>query len=123
MLGMLVLALAGCVMTVDQSGDPTFVEMAGEVSFEIGVTKIAQVTEALGPPDAIERREDELWFFYTYSDLRSSKLVLNYYVNLFTFQHGNRIDTTLAIAFDELDQLLYMGSNRLPTADMTRFVR
>ena len=114
------LALAGgCTIVHDRAGDPAF--LVADAPMKAGVTTAAEVASALGPPDGVFRRGRELWFTYRYRDIRSSSLVIAYYLKAFSRETINRIDATLVVAFDEDDRLLYHGIDERPPEEMLRF--
>ena len=74
---LLLLALAllgGCTVTTEREGDPYYVTQAREAEFEVGETTTLEVAQALGPPDEIVPRGEELWFLYRFQDRRTSRL-------------------------------------------------
>jgi hypothetical protein len=100
---------AGCAFSQVRSGDPRFLERS--LDWQPGVTTSREVASALGPPDWIRSVGPDLVFVYRYQrDVRTS-LVLQAYLNLFSSDRSQRVDSTLVAVFDAHDRLLYHGES------------
>lgn len=113
LLGLSLLAAASCTVTVEREGDGSF--LRPEMDWRNGLTTTGEVLEVLGPPDVVTLQGDELWFVYRHRDIRGSLFSLKAYgLSFFTRRTMDRIDTTLFVAFDEADRLLFHGSSEGP---------
>lgn len=112
----LALAVSGCSVTTERFGDPYYITQAPKFEWQQGVTSSLEVAQFLGPPDGIERRGEELWFFYRFRDRRTSSLILSYYLNVFQRLSSHEVDSQLVVTFDAHDKLLTHGVSGLPKA-------
>lgn len=120
----LLLAATGCTVTVEREGDPSFIADQGAVTrFRPGRTTSVEVADVLGPPDAIERQDSELWFRYRFRDVRRAKLLLNAYgLNVFQYENIDEVLTSLVVVFGPDDRLRYCGVNAGPMVRKLAFV-
>ena len=118
------LLLAGCTVTVEREGDPSFIADGNSVErFKPGVTTTTAVAKALGPPDAIERQDEELWFRYRFRDIRRASLLLNAYgLNVFQYQSNEVVSTSLVVVFGPDDKLRFCGVDAGPMVRKLGFV-
>lgn len=117
------LLLVGCTVTVESDGDDRFLRGKEELTWRKGRTTTLEVARALGPPDKIERQANELWFRYRYRDLRSKSMRLSAYgLNFFNYKDADAVNTSLIVAFDEGDKLLYYGISDGPMIRKMLFV-
>ena len=105
---------SGCSVTTERYGDPYYVTQAQKVQWRLGTTSALEVAQELGPPDQFARRGPELWYLYRFRDKRTSRLVLNYYLNWFQRSTVHEVDSQLVVVFDEDDRLLWHGVSELP---------
>jgi len=105
---------SGCTVTTERYGDPYYVTQAQKVQWRLGTTTAIEVAQTLGPPDDYARRGTELWYLYRFRDKRTSRLVLNYYLNWFQRSTVHEVDSQLVVVFDEDDLLLWHGVSELP---------
>jgi len=109
------LALSGCAYQVRQIGDDRFLH-AG-IAWEPGRTTVADVVDALGPPDVVRWSAGRLLFVYRAERRAVASLVLTFYLKLFSGEQGRQEDATLIAAFDDRDVLLYYGVSEHPRDD------
>lgn len=110
-----VCALGGCTVSTERDGDVHYVVKTPNFNWIQGKTTSLEVAQSLGPPDSIQVRGDDLWFFYRFNDKRTSRLVLNYYVNVFQRHTVHSIDSQLVVTFDADDKLLTHGISAIPS--------
>lgn len=108
------LLCGGCSVTTERYGDPYYVTQAAKVAWRLGETTPLEVAQQLGPPDQFARRGQELWYLYRFRDKRTSRLVLNYYINWFQRSTVHEVDSQLVVVFDAADRLLFHGVSALP---------
>ena len=100
---------AGCVYSVYRAGDARFLDAA--LDWQPGVTTALEVARALGPPDLVRRSGERMAFVYRFRRRAEARLALSFYLKLFQRQQESQTDSTLLVAFDAQDRLLYHGQS------------
>ena len=110
------LCASACQVGVRRAGDDRF--LAAELAWEPGVTTAREVARALGPPDAVRASGERLTFVYRFERRADARLAISFYLKLFQRQQEREQDSTLVVAFDATDRLLYWGRSDLAADDL-----
>ena len=109
-------AASGCQLGVRRAGDDRFV--GAELAWERGVTTTRDVARALGPPDQVSAAGERLLFVYRFQRRADATLALSFYLKLFQREREREQDSTLLVAFDAGDRLLYWGRSDVVEDDL-----
>ena len=106
---------SGCTLRLHRAGDGRFLDVAPD--WQPGVTTALEVAHELGPPDLVRWSGQRMTFIYRFQRRVGTSLAISFYLRLFQREHGRQEDSTLVVAFDADDRLLYHGRSGLPAAD------
>jgi hypothetical protein len=110
------LLVCGCTYQVRQVGDDRF--LAEPIEWTPGATRVRDVVQQLGPPDAIRWSVGRLVLVYRSQRRVMTSLALSFYLKLFSRDQAREQDGTLLLAFDDRDLLLYYGTSTGPSNDL-----
>ena len=105
-----------CQLGVHRAGDDRF--LAADLDWRPGVTTALEVARALGPPDLVQPDGDGMTFVYRFRRRAEARFALSFYLRLFQRQQESQQDSTLLVAFDARDRLLYHGRSDAPAEDL-----
>jgi len=105
-----------CVLSVYRAGDERFLDAT--LAWRPGVTTALEVALALGPPDLVRRSGERMAFVYRFRRRAEARLALSFYLKLFQRQQESQTDSTLLVAFDARDRLLYHGASDAAPEDL-----
>ena len=111
-----VLCASACQVGVRRAGDARF--LAAELAWESGVTTAREVARALGPPDAVRASGQRMTFVYRFERRTDARFALSFYLKLFQRHREREQHSTLLVAFDAADRLLYWGRSDLAADDL-----
>jgi hypothetical protein len=111
-----ILCASACQVGVRRAGDDRF--LSAELAWEPGVTTAREVARALGPPDAVRASCERMSFVYRFERRADARLALSFYLKLFQRQREREQHSTLLVAFDAADRLLYWGRSDLAEDDL-----
>jgi hypothetical protein len=106
----------GCQFSVHRAGDGRF--LAADLAWQPGITTALEVARALGPPDFVRRSGARMFFIYRFRREAETRLALSFYLKLFQRRQESQQDSTLLVAFDARDRLLYHGRSDAPLEDL-----
>jgi hypothetical protein len=106
----------GCHFAVTRAGEDRF--LAADLDWQPGVTTAREVARALGPPDLVRESGSRLTFLYRFQRRTDARLAISFYLKLFQREQERHQDTTLLVAFDAEDRLLYYGRSDAAVEDL-----
>jgi hypothetical protein len=109
LLALLLATLGGCQYAIKRVGDDRFLRRP--LPLQAGTTTLADVTSALGPPDFVSTRDDELLFLYRFEQRRDRSIVLRYFAaRWLSGSLSEVVDRELILVFDSRYRLKHASS-------------
>jgi hypothetical protein len=105
-----------CQLGVHRAGDGRF--LTADLDWRPGVTTALEVARALGPPDLVRQSGARMTFVYRFRRRTEARFALSFYLKIFQRQQESQEDSTLLVAFDARDRLLYLGRSDAPSEDL-----
>jgi hypothetical protein len=106
----------GCHFGVYRAGDDRF--LAADLDWQPGVTTAREVARTLGPPDLVRESGPRMTFLYRFQRRADTRLAISFYLKLFQREQESQQDSTLLVAFDADDRLLYYGRSDAAAEDL-----